>query len=381
MADQKITELTETTTVDDDDVFVVVDAAATTKKITGANLKSAMPSGGTAEDVVFTPAGNLAADDVQEALEELDSEKAAVATTLTAGNGLSGGGDLSVNRSFAVNVDDSTIEINSDTLRVKAGGITASHVASDVATQAELDAHIGDTADAHDASAISLADSGGNTSETDVEGAIAELYGMVGGGGGAPSPDDPPGSPGDLDDEFDDSNFSGWTWRNQGGMTATEGANQVLLLNHPGTGWRGIEKTVSGAFSVIAKMSMVNLQTDFTEFGLYAANNGSGKLCGFEMAEGASIPMRKQLVRLDNFSTFNSAVTQETLYVAPLYHKLVSDGTDLLYYVSWDGVAWGRPLTEALATFISSVDRVGVYCQNSHGTALDLSVHWFRGTS
>lgn len=43
-------------------------------------------------------------------------------------------------------------------------------------------AHIADSSDAHDASAISLADAGGNTTETDVEGAIDELYGLVGGG-------------------------------------------------------------------------------------------------------------------------------------------------------------------------------------------------------
>lgn len=52
------------------------------------------------------------------------------ARTLTAGAGLSGGGDLSSDRSFAVNVDDSTVEINSDALRVKAAGITDSHVAA-----------------------------------------------------------------------------------------------------------------------------------------------------------------------------------------------------------------------------------------------------------
>ena len=46
--------------------------------------------------------------------------------TLTAGDGLTGGGDISTNRSFAVNVDDSTIEINSDSLRVKDDGITYS---------------------------------------------------------------------------------------------------------------------------------------------------------------------------------------------------------------------------------------------------------------
>ena len=44
--------------------------------------------------------------------------------TLTAGDGLSGGGDITTNRSFSINVDDASIEINSDTLRVKASGIT-----------------------------------------------------------------------------------------------------------------------------------------------------------------------------------------------------------------------------------------------------------------
>ncbi len=45
--------------------------------------------------------------------------KAASAITLDAGAGLSGGGDLSANRSFAVNVDDATIEIATDSLQVK----------------------------------------------------------------------------------------------------------------------------------------------------------------------------------------------------------------------------------------------------------------------
>lgn len=47
--------------------------------------------------------------------------------------------------------------------------------ASDMATQAELDAHLNDTSDAHDASAISIADSGNDFTATDVEGALAEL--------------------------------------------------------------------------------------------------------------------------------------------------------------------------------------------------------------
>lgn len=49
---------------------------------------------------------------------------------LTAGSGLTGGGDLSANRTFNVNVDDTTIEINLDTLRLKDAGVSAAKLAA-----------------------------------------------------------------------------------------------------------------------------------------------------------------------------------------------------------------------------------------------------------
>lgn len=55
-------------------------------------------------------------------------------TTSVAGNGLSGGGGSAL----AVNVDDSTIEINSDSLRVKDAGITAAKLNTNVADQATI---------------------------------------------------------------------------------------------------------------------------------------------------------------------------------------------------------------------------------------------------
>lgn len=51
--------------------------------------------------------------------------------TLTAGAGLSGGGDLSGNRQFDVLVDDETIEINGHQLRLK-GNVSKDHVQSTV---------------------------------------------------------------------------------------------------------------------------------------------------------------------------------------------------------------------------------------------------------
>jgi hypothetical protein len=51
----------------------------------------------------------------------------------------------------------------------------ATHDALGLATQTELDAHTGDTGDAHDASAISILDTAADFTATDVEGALAEL--------------------------------------------------------------------------------------------------------------------------------------------------------------------------------------------------------------
>lgn len=96
-----------------------------------ANVSDAGPASN-AEDVTFTPAGGIAATDVQAALEELDSEKAAASHThaqsdvtslvsdleakaptsraLTAGVGLSGGGDLSADRTFTVDLNELTTD-------------------------------------------------------------------------------------------------------------------------------------------------------------------------------------------------------------------------------------------------------------------------------
>lgn len=58
---------------------------------------------------------------------------AASARTITAGAGLTGGGDLTADRTLDVQVDGSTVEIAADTVRVKDAGITAAKLAAGVA--------------------------------------------------------------------------------------------------------------------------------------------------------------------------------------------------------------------------------------------------------
>lgn len=54
----------------------------------------------TGTEVANVPAGSIIATDVQAAIDELDTEKIASTRILTAGDGLSGGGDLSADRTF-----------------------------------------------------------------------------------------------------------------------------------------------------------------------------------------------------------------------------------------------------------------------------------------
>jgi hypothetical protein len=56
----------------------------------------------TASEVTNSAAGNIAATDVQSALNELDTEKTAVTRQIISGAGLTGGGDLSADRTLAV---------------------------------------------------------------------------------------------------------------------------------------------------------------------------------------------------------------------------------------------------------------------------------------
>ena len=58
-------------------------------------------------------------------------------TGVTAGDGLTGGGS-SGSVTLTLGVDDSTIEISSDAARVKASGITTSHLAADAVTGAKI---------------------------------------------------------------------------------------------------------------------------------------------------------------------------------------------------------------------------------------------------
>jgi hypothetical protein len=97
-------------------------------------------------------ASGLTATEVQAAIDEVEGRvdtaetnitlKADKAIDLTAGDGLSGGGDLSANRTFTVNVDDVGIETATDTLQLKDLGVTTAKLADDSVTLDKINADV-----------------------------------------------------------------------------------------------------------------------------------------------------------------------------------------------------------------------------------------------
>jgi hypothetical protein len=91
-----------------------------------------------ASAISFSPAGDIAATDVQAAIEELDSEKVPTSRSLTAGNGLTGGGDLSANRTFDVGAGTGIVANANDVAVDKASDANVRAAASNKVLTSDL---------------------------------------------------------------------------------------------------------------------------------------------------------------------------------------------------------------------------------------------------
>ena len=64
-----------------------------------------------------------------------------------------------------------------------------------------------------------------------------------------------------------------------------------------------------------------------------------------------------------------------------LYLKLVKTSTDLLFYISEDGIEWIYMSTIAISAFVTTIDSIGIGCNNWNATYQNKShFEWFRVT-
>lgn len=148
----------------------------------GAGWEDA-PAGGAvdAADVTFTPAGTIAASDAQAAVEEVATDAASALSThaadTTSVHGITDTSALALTANVPSNAT-----FNDHSARHEDGGADEISIQGLSGTPTELTNHLNDTADAHDASAISVLDTAANFTGTDVEAVLAELAALGSGG-------------------------------------------------------------------------------------------------------------------------------------------------------------------------------------------------------
>lgn len=88
----------------------------------------------TASEITNSAAGNISATDVQSAINELDTEKISSSRQVISGAGLTGGGDLSADRTFAVGAGTG-ITVNADSVQTDDSAIVHDNLSGFVANE------------------------------------------------------------------------------------------------------------------------------------------------------------------------------------------------------------------------------------------------------
>jgi hypothetical protein len=219
-----------------------------------------------------------------------------------------------------------------------------------------------------------------------------EAAAPTGGGGGGP-PDEPPASPHAEDDEFtSDTGPDGtadWAWANQGGASYAISSGRLRLTAPAGSGnnFRMLVRSIpgSGSWRYEAKARLIG------RFGVAVTTGGVGLM----LRESATGKLRGGFAYFDAnlFRVFFGRYTNETTYsgedytypgVGQIAHyfAIESDGTDLSFEWSPNGLDWAIITTAALNNhFTTAPDQIALVA-NADNASRDIigAFEWFRRT-
>jgi len=182
-----------------------------------------------------------------------------------------------------------------------------------------------------------------------------------------------PATAGTLDDEFNGAFNSGrWTFLSQGSTTTAANANSCVTLTNTTPGspaanqFHGIYQTAPAApWQVVVKANGFIPQANNNRSGIFVSDGTKiTELCVYYNSGAAELLVQN----LNNTTSFNGNVFNGyAVFPSPFYYySIKNDGTNLNYYVSYDGINYWLVAQTALAGGFLTPTYVGVFMDNSY---------------
>lgn len=195
--------------------------------------------------------------------------------------------------------------------------------------------------------------------------------------------DIPPSSAHACNDEFNNISLDAkWSWINQGTATVII-ENKKLKMIDPidgaTTDLHCLVQTTNvptGNFTLTAKLNLYSMPVNYIETGIFFMNSSNGKIVSISAISQASY-FGMGLIRYNSTTSWNSNTLLS--WAKWEYYRIQKTGTNLKYYVSENGELWYLVGTDAISSFISAVDSIGVFSDNQN-TSYDVYAYfdWFR---
>lgn len=158
---------------------------------------------------------------------------------------------------------------------------------------------------------------------------------------------------------------SGWTWVNQGGATATDDRDGILLTCPAGTGnnFRALVRSAPGTpYTVTAAFLMAFPAVNFNSAGLIFRQSSDGKMATLSIANAVK---DFALIKMNSATSYSGANYSGGFTQAPtmgplLWFRIADNGTNRICSWSPDGRNWVQIHSVGRTDFLTA-DQVGFY--------------------
>jgi hypothetical protein len=184
---------------------------------------------------------------------------------------------------------------------------------------------------------------------------------------------------------------SSFSWVNQGSATVSDENGTIVMVAPPASGENVRAQVIDAptpSYSIIAALQACMLGEGSGNFGICFRQSTSNKLYGLALSFGSTDPFNLAVYRFTSPTVFDSSLFARRKMLLRgdyIWFKLTDNGTNLIFYYSFDGMNWLQVASEGRGAFmtlnagVTGPDQIGWYINNQGSTnykAIARLCHW-----